>query len=656
MQPQCVNHKESSDSGYHSPRRHHHRMSSTQRTVKETHNAHSEYSHSSDDGASQLRINQYLIQQEIGRGSFGAVHLATDQYEQEYAVKEFSKTRLRRRAQSNLLRRPKTSRPSPGGGDFPAPLGMNALLAKNSNNPTSPTTANAFDLIREEIAVMKKLNHHSLCTLIEVLDDPEDDSLFMVLEYCKKGVIMKIEVDQDVDPYDIDLCRTWFRDLILGIEYLHAQGIIHRDIKPDNCLLTEDDTLKVVDFGVSEMFEAHGDMRIHKTAGSPAFQAPELCTLKGGNVDGRAADIWSMGVTLYCLRFGRVPFRKGSVLDLYASIVNDPLEIPAGCESDLEDLLRRILEKDPDRRITMDELRDHQWVTKRGHDPLLSTEENCAEIVSYPDEAELNAAITHNMGRVLAVMKAAKRFKSLIERKRPHFIGSILGQASRMVKPPLSMVKSDSRMHVAGKRKAATERDLDVAKRALDDQGDPQSAELIAKLDMLPDKVKCAVVSPTDDTPDLPESPRTLRKVQTEPPDLESHASHLKGHAHNPLEDEIYLNIGDGVNDLSADKHIVCESPAATNDNVFESAYEYEVDNIFKTQGKQATIYLTRRVEKKVKHKLNELAGEPLSPSGDPPSVTLASVVGKATGSDRAGGLASVIGKALSAARDTDQQ
>lgn len=83
-------------------------------------------------------------------------------------------------------------------------------------------SGNSFDLIKEEIAVMKKLNHTNLVSLIEVLDDPEDDSLFMVLEMCKKGVIMKIDIEDDVDPYDEESCRTWFRDLVLGIEYRNS--------------------------------------------------------------------------------------------------------------------------------------------------------------------------------------------------------------------------------------------------------------------------------------------------------------------------------------------------------------------------------------------------------------------------------------------------
>jgi [calcium/calmodulin-dependent protein kinase] kinase len=77
----------------------------------------------------------------------------------------------------------------------------------------------ALYLIREEIAIMKKLNHPNLVQLIEVLDDPDEDSLYMVLEMCKKGVVMKVGLDDPADPYPPETCRCWFRDLILGIEY-----------------------------------------------------------------------------------------------------------------------------------------------------------------------------------------------------------------------------------------------------------------------------------------------------------------------------------------------------------------------------------------------------------------------------------------------------
>lgn len=204
---------------------------------------------------------------------------------------------------------------------------------------------------------MKKLDHHNLVSLVEVLDDPQEDSLYMVLEMCKKGVVMKVGLDERAEPYPDEACRHWFRDMILGIEYLHAQGIVHRDIKPDNCLITHDDVLKIVDFGVSEMFEKDGDMHTAKSAGSPAFMPPELCVAKHGPVSGKAVDIWSMGVTLYCLRYGRIPFEKHGMLDMYNSIKNDDIPLDDETDKSFEDLMRRLLEKDPEKRITMEELR-----------------------------------------------------------------------------------------------------------------------------------------------------------------------------------------------------------------------------------------------------------------------------------------------------------
>lgn len=138
---------------------------------------------------------------------------------------------------------------------------------------------------------------------------------------------------------------------------VHGQGIIHRDIKPDNLLLTEDDCLKIVDFGVSEMFEKSTDMRTAKSAGSPAFLPPELCMAKHGDISGKAADIWSMGISLYCLKYGRLPFHRDNVLEMYESIRTEDIPFPSDEDPDLVDLLQRILQKDAEKRITMSEIR-----------------------------------------------------------------------------------------------------------------------------------------------------------------------------------------------------------------------------------------------------------------------------------------------------------
>jgi len=130
-------------------------------------------------------------------------------------VKEFSKARLRKRAKSNILRQgPRRLARFPPGLGFNRPPPLLPALAGSDGEG-----ADALFLIREEIAIMKKMNHPNLVQLIEVLDDPEEDSLYMVLEMCKKGVVMKVGLDEPADPYPEEACRHWFRDLILGIEY-----------------------------------------------------------------------------------------------------------------------------------------------------------------------------------------------------------------------------------------------------------------------------------------------------------------------------------------------------------------------------------------------------------------------------------------------------
>ncbi|KAJ4302979.1 hypothetical protein N0V90_001870 [Kalmusia sp. IMI 367209] len=603
---------------------------------KETLNARSEYSNSEDDGTAQHRINQYLIKQEIGRGSFGAVHLAVDQYGQEYnvlsltaetqAVKEFSKSRLRKRAQSNLLRRPSERRRRQGA--LAAGLGFNSPLHRHSVSEDQ----NSLDLIKEEIAIMKKLNHPNLVSLIEVLDDPEEDSLYMVMEMCKKGVVMQVGLEERADPYPEEQCRCWFRDMILGLEYLHAQGIIHRDIKPDNCLVTGDDVLKIVDFGVSEMFDKQDQMKTAKSAGSPAFMPPELCVARHGEVDGKAVDIWSMGVTLFCLLFGRIPFERHGMIELYQAIRMDQPEYD-DCDENLKDLLSNLLEKDPRKRITMEQIREHPWVTMNGTDALLPKGENVAAIVEPTDE-EVDAAITGSMGHLVTVVRAVKRFKQLLFRRRPERLEGILGSASRIVQPPLSMRPSglrksksqdaDDRRPIEGA--LATEgvhHDIEIDNNA---RRVPQGIDRIAfeKSGFRPAvaNARLPTKGPTTSTPISPQPVAITdakvihenmsyrpppSKPITIPTGLVSSAPGTpvgKGHAHDPLQDMLFLDIGTGEDSIPPgnDSHIVSESPGAVDINVYETAYREEVDRILSrreatTPGRRPTLYLTRRVE-----------------------------------------------------------
>lgn len=107
------------------------------------------------------------------------------------------------------------------------------------------------------------------------------------------------------------------------------------------------------------MFEKPENMRTAKSAGSPAFLPPELCG-KHGDVSGTAADIWSMGVSLYCLKYGSIPFNRDGVMDMYDAIRSDEPSLPQDENPAFVDLMQKVLNKDPEQRITMDKLRVRQ--------------------------------------------------------------------------------------------------------------------------------------------------------------------------------------------------------------------------------------------------------------------------------------------------------
>ncbi|KIW20088.1 hypothetical protein PV08_00663 [Exophiala spinifera] len=616
---------------YPSPLRHHRRTPSAPKQVKESLNARSEYVTSQDDGVAEHRINQYIIKQEIGRGSFGAVHLAVDQYGTEYAVKEFSKARLRKRAQSHILRKPLSQRRRGALQGFNSPLHRD--LGDDGKHQT-----NAIELIKEEIAIMKKLNHPNLVSLIEVLDDPTEDSLYMVMEMCKKGVVMKVGLDERADPYPDHVCRNWFRDLILGIEYLHAQGVVHRDIKPDNCLITEDDVLKVVDFGVSEMFAKDSEMLTAKSAGSPAFLPPELCIAQHGNVSGRAADIWSMGVTLFCLKYGRIPFEKTGIFELYDAIKAEEPEMPADEDGDFRDMMTKLLEKDPQKRIKMQELRRHPWVTRRGTDQLLSEEENTSDLVEPPTEAEMNSAITINMRDLMTVVKAVNKFKSLLDKNKTRPMTSILGDQSdtRFSQPPTTM-KKDQKARTGGntQQTAAESEELQAGMRNLNLRPVPTlSIDDTTLTDCEMHKSaypRTPPALPSDastESDDISQAP-TMAEIESLDPEklppfrsLRPHASMTeevgrRGQAHDPLEDQLYLYIGPSTFSGFSSQHdddgsyvrdgddvpIVSESPGAADVDIYETAYRDEIERIMakaKEENKEPHVYLTRRVDAKL--------------------------------------------------------
>lgn len=153
-----------------------------------------------------------------------------------------------------------------------------------------------------EIAILKKIDHPNVVKLIEVLDDPYQDYLCLVFEFMERGAVIDIPCDNPLTELE---AWRYFRDLVIGVEYLHYNKIIHRDIKPSNLLISDDDHIKIADFGVSNEFDGD-DAVISNTMGTPAFMPPEAITDNCMPWLGKPMDIWAMGITLYTFVYGKV--------------------------------------------------------------------------------------------------------------------------------------------------------------------------------------------------------------------------------------------------------------------------------------------------------------------------------------------------------------
>ena len=253
--------------------------SRSQRSAK--HTASVTTSSVSHDGASYTQLNQYVIIKDLGRGVHAKVSLALNTANNNfYAVK----------ATNN-----------------------NAVLAETA--------------VRKEIAVLKKLEHDNVLKLFEVVDDPDNGELLLVLEYAEGGPIY---TRYNRTHLSEDVVLKYTRDIIQGLDYLHhVAGIAHMDMKPENLLKSADGTVKIADFGVSFVGRKSDPRALNaskRIVGTPAFIAPEI--LGDDGYDPYSADIWSLGICIFHMSTAKLPFVGRTIFQIVAMAKRQGLRFP----------------------------------------------------------------------------------------------------------------------------------------------------------------------------------------------------------------------------------------------------------------------------------------------------------------------------------------
>uniref|UniRef100_A0A671Q1K4 non-specific serine/threonine protein kinase n=1 Tax=Sinocyclocheilus anshuiensis TaxID=1608454 RepID=A0A671Q1K4_9TELE len=234
-------------------------------------------------------------------------------------------------------------------------LAKHVLTGKEVRIAFTPQIKNLF----REVRIMKLLNHPNIVKLFEVIET--DKTLYLVMEYASGGEVFDYLVAHG--RMKEKEARAKFRQIVSAVQYCHQKCIVHRDLKAENLLLDADMNIKIADFGFSNEFTLGN--KLDTFCGSPPYAAPEL--FQGKKYDGPEVDVWSLGVILYTLVSGSLPFDGQNLKELRERVLRGKYRIPFYMSTDCENLLKKFLILNPTKRGSLDQIMKDRWMNV-GHE------------------------------------------------------------------------------------------------------------------------------------------------------------------------------------------------------------------------------------------------------------------------------------------------
>jgi len=261
-------------------------------------------------------------------------------------------------------------------------IGLNILtgriVAIKSFNKKNIINEASKNKILYETNLMRGLCHPSVTKILETFEC--EKYMLIIMEYISGGNL------QNFVKKRRKLCektaKILFRQIIQGIRYIHSRGIVHRDIKLENILLDLNNIIKICDFGVGKLIKPNTILK--DQCGTPVYMAPEI--LKGNGYKGFPVDVWSAGVALYIMLSGTLPFNKDKDHDLEYSILNNNIKEIKDISDEGNNLLKNILEKDPNKRYTCNQILEHPWLNSNlvdDENPDLDYNNNIKNVNKY---------------------------------------------------------------------------------------------------------------------------------------------------------------------------------------------------------------------------------------------------------------------------------
>ncbi|XP_059841803.1 serine/threonine-protein kinase MARK1 isoform X4 [Hypanus sabinus] len=231
------------------------------------------------------------------------------------------------------------------------------IIDKTQLNPTSLQKFKLSKRLKKlfrEVRIMKILNHPNIVKLFEVIET--EKTLYLIMEYASGGEVFDYLVAHG--RMKEKEARAKFRQIVSSVEYCHQKCIVHRDLKAENLLLDADMNIKIADFGFSNEFTIGS--KLDTFCGSPPYAAPEL--FQGKKYDGPEVDVWSLGVILYTLVSGSLPFDGQNLKELRERVLRGKYRIPFYMSTDCENLLKKLLVLNPAKRGSLEQIMKDRWM------------------------------------------------------------------------------------------------------------------------------------------------------------------------------------------------------------------------------------------------------------------------------------------------------
>uniref|UniRef100_A0A8C4Y935 BR serine/threonine kinase 2 n=4 Tax=Testudinoidea TaxID=8486 RepID=A0A8C4Y935_9SAUR len=215
--------------------------------------------------------------------------------------------------------------------------------------------------VEREIAILKLIEHPHVLKLHDVYENKK--YLYLVLEHVSGGELFDYLVKKGrLTPKE---ARKFFRQIVSALDFCHSYSICHRDLKPENLLLDEKNNIRIADFGMASL--QVGASLLETSCGSPHYACPEV--IKGEKYDGRRADMWSCGVILFALLVGALPFDDDNLRQLLEKVKRGVFHMPHFIPPDCQSLLRGMIEVEPEKRLSLEQIQKHPWFLGGRNEP-----------------------------------------------------------------------------------------------------------------------------------------------------------------------------------------------------------------------------------------------------------------------------------------------